>query len=63
MTATLKSVDTNASVADLMQDLGRRARKAARVLALAPAPQKEEALLAMARAIRRSTTRRMSISM
>ncbi len=52
MTATLKSVDTNASVADLMQDLGRRARKAARALALAPAPQKEEALLAMARAIR-----------
>lgn len=52
MTAPLKSVDTTASVADLMQDLGRRARKAARVLALAPARQKEEALLAMATAIR-----------
>ena len=52
MTAPLKSVDPAASVADLMQDIGRRARKAARVLALAPAPQKEQALLAMAEAIR-----------
>jgi glutamate-5-semialdehyde dehydrogenase len=54
MTAPLKSVDPAASVADLMQDIGRRARKAARVLALAPAPQKEQALLAMAQAIRAS---------
>ncbi len=55
MTAPLKSVDSTSSVADLMQDIGRRARKAARVLALAPAPQKEQALLAMAKAIRTST--------
>ncbi len=34
MTAPLKSVDSTASVADLMQDIGRRARKAARVLAI-----------------------------
>lgn len=52
MTAPLKSVDSAASVADLMQDIGRKARKAARVLALAPAQQKEQALLAMAEAIR-----------
>ena len=54
MTAPLKSVESTASVADLMQDIGRRARKASRVLALAPAPQKEQALLAMAKAIRAS---------
>ena len=35
-----------------MQDIGRRARKAAHVLALAPAAQKDKALLAMAKAIR-----------
>ena len=54
MTAPLKSVESTASVADLMQDIGRKARKAARVLALAPAPQKKQALLAMAQAIRAS---------
>ncbi|MFZ5690860.1 MAG: glutamate-5-semialdehyde dehydrogenase [Pseudomonadota bacterium] len=52
MTAPLKSVDTTASVATLMQDIGQRARKAARILALAPATQKDKALRAMAKAIR-----------
>jgi glutamate-5-semialdehyde dehydrogenase len=52
MTAPLKSVDSTASVAALMQDIGLRARKAARALALAPAAQKDKALRAMAKAIR-----------
>jgi glutamate-5-semialdehyde dehydrogenase len=52
MTAPLKSVDPASSVAGLMQDIGRRARKAARALALAPAAQKDKALRAMAKAIR-----------
>jgi glutamate-5-semialdehyde dehydrogenase len=55
MTAPLKSVDSAASVASLMQDIGRRARKAARVLALAPSAQKDEALRAMAKAVRAAT--------
>ena len=55
MTAPLKSVDSTASVASLMQDIGRRARKAARALALAPTGQKNEALHAMAKAIRAAT--------
>lgn len=52
MTAPLKSVETTASVASLMQDIGLRARKAARALALAPSAQKDKALHAMAKAIR-----------
>ncbi|MFN3349685.1 glutamate-5-semialdehyde dehydrogenase [Pseudorhodoplanes sp.] len=55
MTAPLKSVDSTASVARLMQDIGLRARKAARKLALAPAAQKNTALAAMAKAIRAAT--------
>jgi glutamate-5-semialdehyde dehydrogenase len=55
MTAPLKSVDTTASVATLMQDIGARARKAAHALALAPAAQKDKALRAMAKAIRSAT--------
>jgi glutamate-5-semialdehyde dehydrogenase len=55
MTAPLKSVDSAASVASLMQDIGQRARKAARALALAPAAQKDKALRAMAKAIRAAT--------
>ena len=55
MTAPLKSVDTTASVASLMQDIGLRARKAARALALAPSAQKDKALHAMAKAIRAAT--------
>jgi glutamate-5-semialdehyde dehydrogenase len=52
MTAPLKTVDSTSSVTALMQDIGRRARKAARALALAPAAQKDKALHAMAKAIR-----------
>ncbi len=52
MTAPLKSVDSADTVASLMQDIGQRARKAARVLALAPSAQKDKALRAMAEAIR-----------
>ena len=55
MTAPLKSVDSTASVASLMQDIGRRGRKAARALALAPREQKDAALHAMAKAIRTAT--------
>ena len=55
MTAPLKSVDPADSVAALMQDIGQRARKAARALALAPAGQKTAALSAMAKAIRATT--------
>ncbi|HWV52867.1 glutamate-5-semialdehyde dehydrogenase [Pseudorhodoplanes sp.] len=55
MTAPLKTVDSAASVATLMQDIGLRARKAARALALAPAAQKDKALRAMAKAIRAAT--------
>src|SRR5438309_8632296 len=52
MAAPLKAVDGNADLQALMTDLGIRARAAARVLALAPAEQKDRALEAMARAIR-----------
>ncbi len=55
MTAPLKSGDSTASVASLMQDIGRRGRKAARALALAPREQKDAALHAMAKAIRTAT--------
>ena len=47
----------NASISnrDLMMTLGQAARTAARMLALAPAEQKNQALMAMAAKIRRST--------
>ena len=60
MTAPLKTIDPGSSISGLMQDIGKRARKAAHVLALAPSAQKDKALLAMAKAIRgtaRSPTR------
>src|SRR5262245_14200535 len=41
-----------ADVSTLMMEIGRRARTAAHVLALAPSAQKDEALAAMARALR-----------
>jgi glutamate-5-semialdehyde dehydrogenase len=44
--------DPAADVSTLMLEMGRRARTAAHVLALAPAAQKNEALAAMARALR-----------
>jgi len=52
MTASLKAIDGSAELAALMNDLGRNARAAARVLALAPPDQKNRALEAMERAIR-----------
>src|SRR5215467_9464433 len=51
MAAPLKTVEA-ADVAALMHDIGRRAREAARVLALAETAQKDRALAAMAAAIR-----------
>ena len=58
MTAPLKTVETAPDHAGLMQDtmhqIGRRARAAARVLALATGRQKDTALAAMADAIRSS---------
>ena len=52
MTASLKAVDASTDLAALMSGLGRDARAAARVLAVAPTSQKNNALAAMARAIR-----------
>lgn len=52
MTAPLKALDASDDLAALMADLGRRARAAARVLALTPAAKKDTALTAMAKAIR-----------
>ena len=52
MTTPLKFVDANSDVAALMHNIGIAARNAARVLALAPAEQKNRALAGMARAIR-----------
>ncbi|WP_257170030.1 glutamate-5-semialdehyde dehydrogenase [Bradyrhizobium sp. SRS-191] len=52
MTAPLKAIDGSADLPQLMNDLAQRARAAARVLALAPAEQKNRALEAMERLIR-----------
>jgi len=52
MTTPLKFVDASSDVATLMHNIGVAARKAARVLALTPAEQKNRALAGMARAIR-----------
>jgi glutamate-5-semialdehyde dehydrogenase len=52
MTAPLKAIDGSAELTTLMTDLGRQARAAARILALAPPEQKNRALEAMERAIR-----------
>ena len=57
MTAPLKSIEGTGDIAATMAEIGRRARAAARVLALAPTAQKDRALAAMARAIRASTAR------
>ena len=54
MTAPLKAIEANADLPELMTDLATRARAAARVLALASPGQKNQALDAMARAIRKS---------
>src|SRR5262245_15607125 len=52
MAAPLKALDGTADLQALMSDLAGKARAAARVLALAPAEQKNRALEAMERAIR-----------
>jgi glutamate-5-semialdehyde dehydrogenase len=52
MTAPLKTVETASDIASLMHRIGRRARAAARILALATARQKNDALSAMAKSIR-----------
>ena len=58
MNAPLKAVagsaKAEAALAVTMREIGREARKAARVLALAPAAQRTQALAAMAKAIRGS---------
>src|SRR4051794_10770446 len=52
MTASLKALDGTPDLTALMTDLAAGARRAARVLALAPTEQKNAALVAMADAIR-----------
>jgi glutamate-5-semialdehyde dehydrogenase len=56
MNAPLKAVAGSAKLEVTMRNLGREARAAARLLALAPAAQKNRALAAMAKAIRGSRT-------
>jgi glutamate-5-semialdehyde dehydrogenase len=57
MTAPLKSIEGTGDIAAVMADIGRGARAAARVLALASAEQKSRALAAMAAALRAQTGR------
>jgi glutamate-5-semialdehyde dehydrogenase len=57
MTAPLKSIDGTGDIAAVMANIGRGARAATRVLALAPAEQKNRALAAMAAALRAQTGR------
>jgi glutamate-5-semialdehyde dehydrogenase len=52
MTATLKAVDSSVDIASVMDAIGRRAKAAARVLALADTAQKNTALEAMGQALR-----------
>jgi glutamate-5-semialdehyde dehydrogenase len=52
MSAPLKAIDGSADLQAMMAELAKRARAAARVLALAPADQKNRALEAMERAVR-----------
>jgi len=52
MTAPLKSIDGSGDIAAAMAAIGHRARAAARILALAPTEQKNQALHLMAGAIR-----------
>ena len=52
MTAPLKTIEGSGDIADVMRELGRGARAAARALALAPPAQKNAALAAMAQAVR-----------
>jgi glutamate-5-semialdehyde dehydrogenase len=52
MTAPLKSIEGTGDIAAAMAEIGRKARAAARVLALASTAQKDDALARMAAAIR-----------
>ncbi|MGH6790525.1 MAG: glutamate-5-semialdehyde dehydrogenase [Pseudolabrys sp.] len=52
MAAPLKTIEGTGDIAAAMADIGRRARAAARVLALAPTAQKDNALKGMADATR-----------
>ena len=52
MSAQLQAVEGATEIAAVMRELGARARQAARVLALAPTQQKDDALAAMADEIR-----------
>jgi glutamate-5-semialdehyde dehydrogenase len=52
MTAPLKSIEGTGDVSSVMREIGLRARTASRVLALAPAEQKNCALAGMAAAVR-----------
>ncbi|MGB6539181.1 MAG: glutamate-5-semialdehyde dehydrogenase [Xanthobacteraceae bacterium] len=56
MNAPLMAVERQPSLESTMRTIGRDARAAARVLALAPAAQKSRALSAMASAIREAST-------
>jgi glutamate-5-semialdehyde dehydrogenase len=56
MSAKLDKLEATGDVAALMQDMGRRARAAARALALAPAARKTAALHAAAKAIRENSS-------
>ncbi|MGB7854555.1 MAG: glutamate-5-semialdehyde dehydrogenase [Pseudolabrys sp.] len=56
MSAPLKSIEGSSDIAAAMGKIGRRARAAARALALAPADQKNRALGAMAAAVRAQTS-------
>ncbi|HKS84119.1 MAG TPA: glutamate-5-semialdehyde dehydrogenase [Pseudolabrys sp.] len=55
MAAPLKSIEKSGDIAAVMGDIGRRARAAARVLALAPAERKNQALALMADAVRKQS--------
>jgi glutamate-5-semialdehyde dehydrogenase len=52
MATPLKTIEGSPDIAAVMRDIGRRAKAAARTLALAPTGQKDRALAAMAVAIR-----------
>ena len=57
MNAPLKAIESTDKLEATMREIGREARRAARTLALAPAAQKNEALAAIAKAIRRARYR------
>ncbi|MGE5780409.1 MAG: glutamate-5-semialdehyde dehydrogenase [Hyphomicrobiales bacterium] len=56
MSAPLKSIDGTADIASTLREIGRRARAAGHVLALAPTEQKNRALEAMAAAVRKQAS-------